>query len=191
MVASIAICALFTGCARQQPAAQPMDTSSYQQDIQKIATTYTSLRKMTDQPVYVNRELAYLCSGVTQAEVEAARKDSGPHANTAVTIYMNDLAAKVFGMPNPTYPVGAIIVKEKKPLAYWSTTRPHTWQQANDGVGGMIKRPAGYDSAHGDWEYFYFEDPQIIESGKITSCVQCHGGAANRDYVFGNWAGQS
>ena len=26
-------------------------------------------------------------------------------------------------------------------------------------------RPAGYDPAHGDWEYFYFDDPADIASG--------------------------
>jgi hypothetical protein len=53
----------------------------------------------------------------------------------------------------------------------------------------MIKRPSGYDPSHGNWEYFYFENPSKIESGKITSCVQCHAGAADRDFVFGTWAG--
>jgi hypothetical protein len=79
-------------------------------------------------------------------------------------------------------------VKEKKALGYRSTTQPQQMAKANDGVGGMIKRGAGYDSAHGDWEYFYFEDARKIESGRISSCVQCHTGAANKDYVFGGWA---
>ena len=32
----------------------------------------------------------------------------------------------------------------------------------------MIKRPPGYDPQHGDWEYFYFEQPTTVESGVPT-----------------------
>jgi hypothetical protein len=142
---------------------------------------------MTPDPVYVNPQLAAACRNVSQEEVEAARKVFGPHADTLVSIYMNDLAADTFSKTNPVYPVGSIIVKEKKAMGYWSTTQ-RTTVEGSDGVGGMIKRPAGYDPDHGDWEYFYFEDPAKIESGRITSCIQCHSGAADRDYVFGTWA---
>jgi hypothetical protein len=51
----------------------------------------------------------------------------------------------------------------------------------------MIKRPPGYDPDHGNWEFFYFEDPVKIESGKIASCVDCHN-IARQDHVFGDWA---
>jgi hypothetical protein len=57
-----------------------------------------------------------------------------------------------------------------------------------NGVGGMVKRHKGYDPANGDWEYFYFEDASKIESGRISSCIQCHSRASDRDYVFGDWA---
>jgi hypothetical protein len=112
---------------------------------------------------------------------------SGPHAQTAISIFMNEVAAEAFGKPNTTYPVGSVIVKEKKALGYLSSTQPGEKAKANDGVGGMIKRPPGYDAAHGDWEYFYFEDANKVESGKMNSCIQCHRGAAGTDYVFGDW----
>jgi hypothetical protein len=51
----------------------------------------------------------------------------------------------------------------------------------------MVKRSSGYDAKHGDWEYFYFENPAKIESGRISSCVQCHDSAKKQDYVFGTW----
>ncbi len=50
-----------------------------------------------------------------------------------------------------------------------------------------MKRSAGYDPEHGDWEYFYFEDRKKIESGPIASCIQCRSSAQAHDYVFGNW----
>jgi hypothetical protein len=176
------------GCTRTDEPADPPPPATDQPDVRQIAATYHTLRPMTKEPVFVDPGLAMLCRGATQAEVEAARKVSGPHAHTAVTIFMNDLAANSFGKPNVTYPVGSIIVKEKKALGYWSTTQPREMTTANDGVGGMIKRPPGYDPAHGDWEYFYFEDPNKVESGKMNSCIQCHTGAARKDHVFGNWA---
>jgi hypothetical protein len=155
-----------------------------------IAGDYRQLQSMTKEPVYVDPGLAMLCRGVTQSEVEEARKKSGPHAHTAVRIYMNQLAASAFQQRSSTYPVGSVVVKEKTALSYHSEGYEQTRTKAHDGVGGMIKRPRGFDAAHGDWEYFYFEDPSRIESGKISSCVQCHDGASTRDHVFGGWAGR-
>jgi len=185
----ILACVWLAGCAPADEVAKPPHTASDQPDVQKIAATYRTLRAMTKEPVFVDPGLAMLCRGASQTEVEAARKVSGPHAHTAVSIFMNDNAAGAFGKPNATYPVGSIIVKEKEALGYQSTTQPRERAKANDGVGGMIKRPPGYDPAHGDWEYFYFEDANKVESGKMNSCIQYHSGAAGKDYVFGGWAG--
>jgi Cytochrome P460 len=185
----ILACALLTGCTPPGDAPNPSAAAAGQPDVRHVAATYRNLKPMTKEPVLVDRGLAMLCRGATLGEVDAARKVSGPHAHTAVSVFMNDLAAGAFGKPSPSYPVGSIIVKEKKAIGYRSTTRPGDMTKAADGVGGMIKRPAGYDPSHGDWEYFYFEDPARIETGRISSCVQCHSGAADRDYVFGGWAG--
>jgi len=143
------------------------------------------MKSMTPQPVHVNPELAILCRGVSEADVEQARKKEGPHANTMVRIYMNDLAADAFKQSASNYAVGAVIVKEKQEERHFDKD----WNivVARAGVGGMVKRAAGFDAEHGDWEYFYFEDPAKIESGKIASCVACHAGAS-RDNVFGSWA---
>ena len=190
--ACILACVWLAGCTPATDEPAPPGAPVEEPNVRQIADTYTTLRAMTRKPVFVDPELAMLCKGATQAQVEAARTRSGPHAHTAVSIFMNDLAADAFGKTSGSvaaYPVGSIIVKEKKALGYWSTTRPRDERtRANDGVGGMIKREPGYDPAHGDWEYFYFEDPDKIERGKIGSCVGCHGGAAARDYVFGGWA---
>ena len=143
---------------------------------------------MTKEPVFVDPGLARLCIGATQRQVEEARKRSGPHAHTAVTIYMNELAENAFRRRSSAYPVGSVVVKEKTVLGYMSEGNEQTMTRPHDGVGGMVKRPPGFDAAHGDWEYFYFEEPSRIESGRISSCVQCHGGASARDHVFGGWA---
>jgi hypothetical protein len=71
-------------------------------------------------------------------------------------------------------------VKQKQIQGY-TTKDGKRVHEADTGVGGMVKRSAGYDPTHGDWEYFYFEDPKKIESGRIASCVQCHSSAKDKD----------
>jgi hypothetical protein len=187
---------LLIGCspaddtAKLPKASASAAASAQPPDVRRVAETYRNFRPMTREPVLVNPGLAMLCAPVTAGQADAARKASGPHAQTAISIFMNDLAAGAFGKPDPAYPVGSVIVKEKRAIGPRPATRPHEPARPPiDGVGGMIKRPAGYDAAHGDWEYFYFGDSAKIESGRISSCVQCHSGAAGRDYVFGEWAG--
>ncbi len=128
-----------------------------------------------------------LCAGVFQTNVDAARIKFGPHANTGILIYMNKLAAEAFGTNAAVFPVGAVIVKQKTMGGYFDKNRKLV-HDAGTEVGGMVKRSSGYDPGHGDWEYFYFEDAGKIESGRISSCVQCHESAKSKDYVFGTWS---
>lgn len=157
-------------------------------DIEQIAASYSSLRSMTGEPVLVDADIARLCTVATQAALEAARERSGPHALSAVRIYMSDAAAKEFVEINPRYPVGSVIVKQKVKLGIASDAGGSS---SRNGVGGMIKRAPGYDPAHGDWEYFYFEEAAKIERGRIESCIRCHRRAADTDHVFGDWAGKT
>ena len=127
-----------------------------------------------------------LCRGASKGEVDAARVRFGPHANTGILIYMNKLAADAFATNASAFPIGAVVVKQKQIHGYTNEDGKRVYE-ADTGVGGMVKRSAGYDPKHGDWEYFYFEDTKKIESGRIASCVQCHSSAKDKDYVFGTW----
>ena len=49
-----------------------------------IAAGYLSFHQITTNAVQVNPELAALCRGASQNEVEAARLQHGPHANAAI-----------------------------------------------------------------------------------------------------------
>lgn len=149
-------------------------------EVSQVALDYRDLRRMTAEPVRVDPVTAALCTSPSQLP-----DTHGPHAGVEVVIYMNELAATAFEQPAGSYPVGAVIVKEKHALADASATDPRA---TPDGVGGMIKRPNGYDGDHGDWEYFYFERPADLEHGRLDSCVACHASAADRDHVFGDWA---
>jgi hypothetical protein len=175
--------------------------ASVPDDIAKTLDHYRDLKQMTNGPVMTNVELVLLCRGASQWDVEKARKTLGPHAYAQVSIYMNDLAADAFtkyraSTTQPTsqpsapmaYPVGSIVVKQKLGQFYFTDGPQRKDVSTLDGVGGMIKRPPGFDPEHGDWEYFYTEEKKPVEFGKIESCVKCHAGVKWQDHVFGNWA---
>ena len=90
-----------------------------------------------------------LCRGASREEVEAARVEFGPHANTGILIYMNKLAADAFATNASAFPVGAVVVKQKMIHGH-SDKSGRRVHEADTGVGGMMKRPAGYDPKHGD-----------------------------------------
>ncbi len=165
---------------------QSSPSSGPQPSVAEIATSYRTYQQITKSVVHVDPLLSMLCRGMSKEEVEAARARSGPHANTGILIYMNKLAADAFNASATSFPAGAVIVKQKEIVG----PKDKDWRrlrESDDGVGGMVKRPTGYDPEHGDWEYFYFEDTAKIESGPIPTCVQCHSSAKDKDYVFGTW----
>src|SRR4051812_24692026 len=96
VVVTSAIVALFTVCGCTPKAgtrtAQSPDVPPPQ--AADVARDYKQLQLLTKEPVYVDPMLAMLCRGASQGEVEEARKHSGPHAHTAVSIYMNTPAAE-------------------------------------------------------------------------------------------------
>ena len=55
------------------------------------------------------------------------------------------------------------------------------------GVGGMIKRTAGFDPKNGDWEYFYSDKVEGFSIGRLQKCAGCHDLVKHTDYVFGGW----
>ncbi len=181
----ILVAALIAGCAKPPPSST-FKVAYPGPSLAGIIANYTNYTKMTDGHVSVNPELAMLCRGATQAEVEAARGKYGPHANAAIVVYMNHAAARAFHDGVVPYPPGAVIVKEKM-LGGYITKDGKPSHGAEDGYGGMVKRAPGYDPAHGDWEYFYFDDLTKIETGRVTSCIKCHESAKSSDYVFGTW----
>jgi len=192
--------------------------SASSQTAEKIAVSYHTRTLMTKEPVYVDPTFAGMCRMAWDEEVAASRKEFGPHTNTAIYVSMNSLAATAFEDATYPYPVGSVIVKNKLGSAYEETSLepsksldgvrvqhppskdseapweiiidPHHFEVKTtpDGVGGMIKRALGYDPEHGDWEYFFYEDPAKIDSGKLGNCIDCHQNASARDYVFGSWA---
>jgi hypothetical protein len=184
VTSAVLLLTLATGCSDTNFNKAALQDAPRAEDVARI---YDSYHLITKQPVLVDAGLAMLCVGPRLENVDNARKRSGPHAHTSIRIYMNGVAAEHFPNSSKRYPIGSIIIKEKQGLYYGGKT-PDRHSKTADGVGGMIKRAAGYDPDNGDWEYFYFEDPSKVEHGKIASCIDCHRGAAAKDFVFGSWA---
>ena len=178
------LAAVLSACSLSGPVSSFAAQTETRPSISEIATNYTNFHQMTRGDVLVNPEFAVLCVPISKERMDAARSRSGPHANTAIVVYMNDLAAGAFRTNAATFPVGAVIVKQKTVVGYTDKGV----RRGDDGVGGMFKRSAVYDSKPGYWEYFYFEDFSRVESGRISSCVQCHESAKSKDYVFGSWS---
>ena len=183
--------ATLVGCRESSRPVSTEAKSTEEMTIAKIAASYSTYRKITPHPVLVNPGLARLCRGAFKSDVERLRAEFGPHAHTEILIYMNDSAAQAFASDQQSYPPGSVIVKQKTLLDYYDETTKKRVRRHPAGVGGMVKRAPGFDAEHGDWEYFYFEDPEKIESGKIASCVDCHQNAKARDYVYGTWGKMS
>ncbi len=196
--------ALATGCSSDPPsvvqkaAADDMSGAASEAEqaatekaaapaIHEVVRNYASLPLLTPQPVMVDLEVFLLCdSRAVESASTRARERSGPHAVTAIRVFMSDSAAEAF-RDSKTYPVGAVIVKEKQKASQAALVAAHEPVARPLAVAGMIKRAAGYDSTHGDWEYFYLADQGKLQHGRLASCINCHRNAAPSDYVFGDW----
>jgi cytochrome P460 len=155
--------------------------------IHEAVRNYASLQLLTPKPVMVDLEVFLLCdSRAIESASTRARERSGPHALTAIRVFMSDSAAEAF-RDSTTYPAGAVIVKEKHKGSDAALVTAHEPVAKPLAVAGMIKRAAGYDPAHGGWEYFYLADTGKLEHGRLASCIDCHRNAAGSDYVFGDW----
>lgn len=176
----VLLTALAWGCARPQPG------TGSRPSVATIVADFTRYRRMTDGTVYVPPSVATLCRGPSARMFADAIVRHGPHALSGIQIYMNDPAATAFAHGSRRYPVGSVIVKQKTLLPYWNPDGT-PGRETGNGVGGMIKREPGYDPGHGDWEYFYIDNPARIDSGPMASCVRCHANAEATDHVFGDW----
>ncbi len=141
------------------------------------ATFYREFKRLTKEPRHVAPLTAGLCSPPSQAVLDREKAIVGPHAQTWIHIYANPTAADSIAAKGAKFPVGAVIVKEKLGDDRQSVT----------GIGGMVKRAKGYDSANGDWEFFFYTPGGEFTTGKFANCVDCHNGG-KRDHVFSVWS---
>src|SRR5262245_15032554 len=146
---------------------------------------FSSWPTATEKPIHVEHGLWLLCSEPTpeqrralDAERAEREKTHGPHHRLlSIVVRTNSEAFLAFHARN-NLPVGAIVVKEKHQDS--DATEPPVEYAA------MIKREAGYDPAHRDWEYVYVvtQPERKVTRGKLELCIGCHSNAKDTDYLF-------
>lgn len=137
----------------------------------------------TDLPVDVSPAQAQACgpgyngSKSRWAHFGGANRH-GPHFGRYIVVRINPDAEQEFKELAAPLPVGTVVVKEKH-SEFLPKGPPSEY-------GAMIKREAGYDREHGDWEYLYaVRGPEEkVTRGRLESCIECHSHAKHRDYVF-------
>lgn len=144
---------------------------------QTASTFYRDFTRLTKRPHRVAPLTATLCTIPSRAVVEREKQMTGLHYWASVHVYASPAAMPAVTNGLRAFPVGSVIVKEKL-----------TDDGKVSGVGGMIKRIAGYDASNGDWEYFYYGRPGEFSSGRLPSCVECHRAAKTNDYVYSVWS---
>jgi len=155
----------------------PGDTSGLS-ELESILDDYRSFAPQTPEPVSVSGYIFGLCRSPTLRETEFLNSIHGDERY--LQDWANPLAAQALVGEEPmTFPEGAIIVKEKY-------AGPKALKPDLVAIGLMIKRAPGFDGAHGDWDYAYYEPALGIVQTKEQSvyCANCHAGAAATDFVY-------
>ena len=100
-----------------------------------------------------------------------------PHGTVSRT-YANEVAAK----DPENLPLGSILVRED-----------YDDKRKRQSISVMY-RVKDYDKEHGNWYYLRFNETGALMkgkdtkplAGKVTSCIECHGQAGGKDFVFSN-----
>lgn len=106
------------------------------------------------------------------------RLPQNPHDTAYITVFVNPVGSDaMMNQPDPRFPVGSIIIKEKFPKR--DSPEPVL-------LTVMKKREPGYDVARGDWEYMVLDGgmTSIGARGMLGTCQGCHLEKADQDFVF-------
>jgi hypothetical protein len=147
-----------------------------------VLADYPSWTRVTDEPQAVSAALIGLCRIPTANE--EAFVDTVHGRGLWLQYWLSPLALAIqpdageLLASDVRYPVGAAIMKEK-------FTRTPEGTLSLVALGAMIKQPPGFDAAHGDWEYGYWDPDAGWHAAEATAhlCGDCHNGAA-ADHVF-------
>jgi hypothetical protein len=145
--------------------------------ISEITDSYRTWQPQSPEPVAISAYIFGLCRLPTLPEQQFAESEHGHER------YLQDWAnaAAVAGIARrgvPPFAPGSVIVKEKYVAS--GTGRELV------AIAMMIKRESGFEPAHGDWDYAYYEPELGVVQTKAQSdyCSGCHLGASETDFVF-------
>jgi len=163
----------FGGCSSN---ILPPSSEAKSKSLNPEAIDFSNWPKATKNPYLIAPAVAAACSsGATT--VTARSLNLSPHSSPFIVVRVNPEAFADFLAKRPLA-VGSIIIIEKHPDANGDNP-PQAYTM-------MIKREPGYDPGHGDWEYadVRLEPEKKVSRGKIASCIACHDGKKNDDYLF-------
>ena len=164
-----AVCA----AARQNQTPPANATHAAKKPGKTIFAGYLKWRRVNPKPVMMDAQAAAMCAPAAPSK----QFMDSPHFGKRITVYVNKTGQDaMLRQRKPHFPVGTVIVKEKRNAPDDQTPELMTI---------MTKKSAGYDTAHGDWEYAVTAaDGKIQTQGKMAKCQHCHEQKKSVDYVF-------
>jgi len=140
---------------------------------------YSDWKKANASPVRLTTSFDLLCRGITPEEHQSHQK-ANPHFERFITVYVNKLGEQAM-MKGGTFPVGSVVVKEKREKEKGPVVLSTV----------MIKREDGYNPTCGDWEFgaLNADATKTDGEGKLESCMKCHAEQSKNDYTFKTYIG--
>lgn len=147
---------------------------------------YRQWAKVNPQPQYLASKLDFLCAAPTQQMLAEDAKN--PHLHNFMQCYVNPTGTEaMLHQKHPIFPVGSVIVKEKLPFVASGGQQTPQADFAHPALlTAMVKHAAGYDPAHGDWEFVVMDGngKHVQARGHLANCQSCHAEKKRNDYVF-------
>ncbi len=138
--------------------------------------------KITDRPFRMQDSTIASCRPYQEI---ALNPHEPSHPEVAFcNVYVNELAKDPMISGKGRYPEGSLVIKSK--LASAEDKKPLLYTV-------MQKMAPGYDDNRGNWKYVVVDGTTFrqIAAGRIDSCITCHEGYADTDYITRTYLSES
>lgn len=147
--------------------------SGSEPDFGTMVKGYRAWTRVNSEPFRMSPAVSAACAAPAGGQ---ASPHSGPDAY--IDVYVNAAGRSTMMKQGPvSFPIGTIIVKEKRPTPDKSEPELLTV---------MLKRTKGYSPEAGDWEFAVLDGKAtaVQAQGKLENCMLCHRKMRESDYVF-------
>ena len=148
-------------------------TTSAEPNFAAMVKDYKTWTRVNTKPYRMPAAVMAACAAPTAGQVSPHLKPDG-----YIDVYVNPEGRSAMFTPGRVvFPVGTIIVKEKRQAADPSYPELLTV---------MVKRSSGYNPETGDWDFAVLDGKAaaVQAQGKLENCMQCHKTAGTSDYIF-------
>lgn len=166
--------------AKDDPKEDPNDTegrskllSGVELPIRKL-DGYQKWPMLTPGPVDASEGTFFLCGIGNGKALEKIEDRHGPHLSPAIRVYANPTAKAAIEGKKVPFPPDSVLVKEK------------LLRNKVVAITAMIREADGYDRSDekNNWRFFYVDELEEMQFGRIESCRQCHQKAVETDFAF-------